>query len=276
MLLIKKKPVTPSERHTVLLDRSDLSKGKPLKEKTASFKNKAGRNNQGKITVYTKGGGHKKKYRQLDFERKKLSGIVEAIEYDPYRTGNIARIYCSEKKHHYILAPKGLEVGHFVQTFTESTNEIVFKIGNVYRLKDLPLGLFVHNFSFLAGQQGKIARAAGTFGQIISKNDKYCRVRLSSGEHRFFLLDTEATLGVVSNNLHKLTSLGKAGRSRWLNRRPIVRGVAMNPVDHPHGGGEGKTSGGRPSVTPWGFPAKGRPTRKKKSHRFIIKNKKNV
>ena len=163
-----------------------------------------------------------------------------------------------------------------MQTFTSLEEEIVFKIGNVYRLRDLPLGLFVHNFSFSTGQKGKIARAAGTFGQIISKNDKYCRVRLSSGEHRFFLLDTQATLGVVSNNLHKLTSLGKAGRSRWLNRRPIVRGVAMNPVDHPHGGGEGKTSGGRPSVTPWGFPAKGRPTRKKKSHRFIIKNKKNV
>merc|ERR1712188_44568 len=197
----------------------------------------------GKITIYTRGGGHKKKYRQLDFERKKLSGIVEAIEYDPYRTGNIARIYCSEKKHHYILAPKCLE--------------------------DLPLGLFVHNFSFSAGHKGKIARAAGTFGQIISKNDKYCRIRLSSGEHRYFLLDTEATLGVVSNNLHKLTSLGKAGRSRWLNRRPIVRGVAMNPVDHPHGGGEGKTSGGRPSVTAWGLPAKGRTTRKKKFHPLI-------
>ena len=186
MLLIKKKPVTPSQRHTVLLDKSNLSKKKPLKDKTISFKNKAGRNNQGKITVYTRGGGHKKKYRQLDFERKKLSGIVEAIEYDPYRTANIARIYCSEKKHHYILAPKGLEVGHFVQTFTSFEDEIVFKIGNVYRLRDLPLGLFVHNFSFSTGQKGKIARAAGTFGQIISKNDKYCRVRLSSGEHRFF------------------------------------------------------------------------------------------
>lgn len=276
MFLVKKKPVTPSQRHTVLLNKTDLYKGKPLKSKTVFTKNKAGRNNKGQITVYTKGGGHKKKYRQLDFERKKLTGVVEAIEYDPYRTSNIARIYCTEKKHHYILAPKGLEVGHFVKTFADKSEDLVFKIGNVYRLRDLPLGLFVHNFPFFTNQKGRIAKAAGAFGQIISKNDKYCRVRLNSGEHRYFLLDTQATLGVVSNNLHKLISLGKAGRSRWLNRRPTVRGVAMNPVDHPHGGGEGKTSGGRPSVTAWGFPAKGRSTRKKKSHRFIIKNKKNV
>jgi large subunit ribosomal protein L2 len=277
MLLKKKKPVTPSQRHTVLLDKSDLYKGKPLKNKTTFIKNKAGRNNQGRITVYTKGGGHKKKYRQVDFIRKNLSGIVEAIEYDPCRTSNIARVYCSlTKKHSYVLAPKGLEVGHYIQTFSGESKELVFKVGNNYSLQDLPLGLFVHNFSFSDGQKGKIARAAGTFGQIISKNDKYCRIRLSSGEHRFFTLETKAVLGVVSNNLHKLTILGKAGRSRWLNRRPIVRGVAMNPVDHPHGGGEGKTSGGRPSVTPWGQPAKGRPTRKNKSHRFIIKNKKNV
>jgi ribosomal protein S19 len=136
--------------------------------------------------------------------------------------------------------------------------------------------LFVHNFSFSPGKKGKIARAAGVSGQIISKNDKYCRIRLNSGEHRFFLLETLATLGTVSNSSHKLVSLGKAGRSRWLNRRPTVRGVAMNPIDHPHGGGEGKTSGGRPSVTPWGFPARGRPTRKKKLHHLILKKKKKM
>jgi large subunit ribosomal protein L2 len=275
--LIKKKPTTPSLRSTVLLKKNDLFKGKPLKDKTVSFKNKAGRNNQGRITVYTKGGGHKKKYRKLDFLRKNVSGIVESIEYDPFRTANIARIYCEDSKDHvYILAPEGLERGHFVKTFATSAEELSFKVGNVYSLKELPLGLFVHNFSFSPGKKGKIARAAGVSGQIISKNDKYCRIRLNSGEHRFFFLNTEASLGIVSNSSHKLTSLGKAGRSRWLNKRPTVRGVAMNPVDHPHGGGEGKTSGGRPSVTPWGFPTRGRPTRKKKLHHLIIKKKKNV
>jgi large subunit ribosomal protein L2 len=276
MTLQKKKPVTPSLRHTVLLEKSQLSKNKPLKDKTTFSKNKAGRNNQGQITVYTKGGGHKKKYRELDFTRKNVQGIVESVEYDPFRTANIARVFCKEKaQHFYVLSPEGLDKGHFVKTFGESSQEITFKVGNVYSLKDLPLGLFVHNFSFYPGRKGKIARAAGASGQIISKNAKYCRIRLNSGEHRFFALETKATLGVVSNSSHKLTSLGKAGRARWLNKRPSVRGVAMNPVDHPHGGGEGKTSGGRPSVTPWGHPAKGRPTRKKMLHHLIIKKKKN-
>eukprot|EP00622_Pseudochattonella_farcimen_P006927 FR742804.1.p1 GENE.FR742804.1~~FR742804.1.p1 ORF type:complete len:282 (+),score=-4.65 FR742804.1:21-866(+) len=275
MPLLKKKPVTPSLRHTVLLDKSHLSKSKPLKDKTTFLKNKAGRNNQGRITVYTKGGGHKKRYRELDFLRKGAQGIVESIEYDPSRTANIARVFCQEKtEHFYILSPEGLDKGHFIKTFDTSSQEITFKIGNVYLLRDLPLGLFVHNFSFSPGRKGKIARAAGAYGQIISKNAKYCRIRLNSGEHRFFLLDTTATLGIVSNGSHKLTFLGKAGRARWLNKRPSVRGVAMNPIDHPHGGGEGKTSGGRPSVTPWGFPAKGSPTRKKPLHHLIIKKKK--
>jgi len=276
MPLQKKKPVTPSQRHTVLLEKNQLSKSKPLKDKTIFLKNKAGRNNQGRITVYTKGGGHKKKYRELDFIRTETQGIVESIEYDPFRTANIARVFCQkEAQHLYILSPEGLNKGHFIKTFGASSQEITFKIGNTYFLKDLPLGLFVHNFSFSPGKKGKIARAAGASGQIISKNAKYCRIRLNSGEHRFFSLDTRATLGVVSNGLHKLIYLGKAGRARWLNKRPSVRGVAMNPVDHPHGGGEGKTSGGRPSVTPWGQPAKGRPTRKKKLHHLIIKKKKN-
>jgi large subunit ribosomal protein L2 len=257
-----------------LLSKKNLTKILPLKDKTIFIKNKAGRNNQGRLTIFTKGGGHKKKYRKISFNRTSLEGIVEAIEYDPYRSANIARIFCKKSYNHiYILAPDGLEQGHFI-TSQLNSKELSIKIGNLFYLRDLPLGVFVHNIPF-PNSKGGIARAAGTGAQLISKDDKFCRLKLRSGEHRLFPLLTEATLGVVSNPEHKLVSLGKAGRSRWLNRRPSVRGVAMNPIDHPHGGGEGKTSGGRPSVTPWGKLTKGQPTKKNKLNKLIVKKRKN-
>jgi large subunit ribosomal protein L2 len=272
--LISKKPTTPSQRHVLLLSKKNLTKILPLKDKTIFIKNKAGRNNQGKLTVFTKGGGHKKKYRKISFNRTSLEGIVEAIEYDPYRSANIARIFCRKSYSHvYILAPDGLEQGHFISSQLNS-KELSIKIGNLFYLRDLPLGVFVNNVPF-PNSKGGIARAAGTGAQLISKDDKFCRLKLRSGEHRLFPLLTEVTLGVVSNPEHKLVSLGKAGRSRWLNRRPSVRGVAMNPIDHPHGGGEGKTSGGRPSVTPWGKITKGQPTKKNKLNKLIVKKRKN-
>lgn len=272
-ILRSKKPTTPSQRHQLLLDRSSLDKVKILKNQSCFLKNRGGRNNQGRITAFTKGGGHKKKYRNILHKRDSLFGIVESIEYDPYRSANIARIFSLEKNlHFYILAPEGLKKGHFIKSHIEKKDDLRFKIGDFFYLKDLPLGVFVHNISF--ARKGGVARSAGCSAQIISKDDRYCRLRLSSGEHRLFFLHATATLGVLSNPLHKRVVLGKAGRSRWLNRRPSVRGVAMNPIDHPHGGGEGKTSGGRPSVTPWGKVAHGQPTQSKKYHNLIVKKRK--
>lgn len=271
--LVYKKPTTPSLRNQCLLDKSDLNKIKILKNKSFYIKNKAGRNNQGRLTVFTRGGGHKKKYRIISHKRSFLFGIVESIEYDPYRSANIARVFSEETtQHFYILAPEGLKKGHYIKSHVEKKIDLRFKIGDFYCLRDLPLGVFVHNISFT--RKGGVARSAGCSAQIISKDQSYCRLRLSSGEHRLFSLETTATLGTLSNALHKRVVLGKAGRSRWLNRRPSVRGVAMNPIDHPHGGGEGKTSGGRPSVTPWGKVAHGQPTRLKKYHSLIVKKRK--
>ena len=215
-----------------------------------------------------------KKYRQISFNRPFSEGFVESIEYDPYRSSNIARIFCQKSKEHfYILAPEGLESGHFISSEFDS-KDLSIKIGNLFYLKDLPLGVLVHNIPF-PNSKGGIARAAGTSAQLMSKDKNFCRLKLRSGEHRLFSLMTKVTLGSLSNSEHKLISLGKAGRSRWLNKRPSVRGVAMNPIDHPHGGGEGKTSGGRPSVTPWGKITKGQPTRKQKQNKLIVINRKN-
>jgi large subunit ribosomal protein L2 len=268
-LLKSKKPTTPSQRQELLLNLTNLEKVKPLKHRTCFIKNNAGRNNKGRITSFNRGGGHKKKYRILSSHHYSiLSGIVESIEYDPYRSANIARIFSEETKekfkisHFYILAPEGLKKGHFISSQLMS-KDFSYKIGNRFYLKDLPLGVFVHDIK-VPQKKGSIARSAGCGAQIISKDKNYCRLRLNSGEYRLFSLTTEVTLGIVSNSSHKLINLGKAGRSRWLNKRPSVRGVAMNPVDHPHGGGEGKTSGGRPSVTPWGKITRGQPTKKKK------------
>lgn len=266
MLLFKKKPTTPSLRHTLLIRDSGLVKSSnPLRSKTFVKHSQAGRNNDGRITVYTKGGGHKRRYRKVDFQRKGLRGIIESVEYDPNRSARIARVFSWETNTHtYILACEKLKRGNIVNDFSLiDKKKFSLKIGNSYCLDSLPLGSYVHNISFSLDGLSSIARAGGTFAQLIAKDSKFCRLRLRSGEERNFLGATIVTLGVVSNPLHRFKVLGKAGRSRWLGRRPSVRGVAMNPVDHPHGGGEGKTSGGRPSVTPWGKVAKGQPTRKK-------------
>jgi len=265
LFLEKKNPVTPSQRHSVLLKKNLLFNGKPLKKSTFFFKNKAGRNNQGKLTVYTQGGGHKKKYRALDFFNDPKIGIIESIEYDPFRTAHIARVYNSSKRtHKYILAPEGLKPGYFINFETNMDSRFKkFRIGSVYPLKELPIGSFVYNLPFFFKNCGKIARSAGNYAQIMSRGDSFCNIKLSSGAHKLFLKETKVSLGIVSNGNHRSINIGKAGRNRWLNRRPRVRGVAMNPVDHPHGGGEGKTSGGRPSVTPWGKPTHNYPTKRK-------------
>ena len=267
MSLLFKKPVTSSSRHVCLIKKTDLFKSKILKTQSIFLKNNAGRNNRGRLTSYHKGGGHKKRYRLVLFDRQNLSGVVESIEYDPYRSANIARIFSeSLNKHFYILSPQGLKRGHFINSQVKKS-EISFKVGNLFYLGSLPLGVFVHNVLFPQKRTG-FARSAGCSAQLISKDHKYCRVRLSSGQNRLFMLKTTATLGLISNPLKRQVVIGKAGRSRWLNKRPVVRGVAMNPIDHPHGG---KTSGGRPSVTPWGKLTKGQPTRKQKFNKFFIK-----
>lgn len=211
--LVYNKPITPSSRHQCLLDRSQLNRIKILKNQSLFIKNKAGRNNQGHLTVFTRGGGHKKKYRIVSHKRDFLFGVVESIEYDPYRSANIARVFSIEMNlHFYILAPEGLKKGHSIQSHIQTKTNLRFKIGDFYFLKDLPLGVFVHNISFI--RKGGVARSAGCSAQIISKDKTYCRLRLSSGEHRLFLLNTTATLGSLSNSMHKRVVLGKAGRSR--------------------------------------------------------------
>lgn len=268
--LKKNSPVTPSSRFTVRLTRKHLTKVKfPLKASTFGLPKKSGRNNQGRITVFTKGGGHKKSYRNILQNRALLQGVVESIEYDPNRTADIARIYSWEdKQHHYILSPQKLKRGNVISSILKDSS-LPLRIGNVYTLKDLPLGVSVYDIPFPYSDR-KAARSAGCRAILVSKSSSFCRVKLNSGEFRLYPIDTVVCLGAVSNPLHQLTSLGKAGRSRWLGRRPSVRGVAMNPIDHPHGGGEGKTSGGRPSVTPWGKITKGQPTRKKKKNKYRI------
>lgn len=260
------KATTPSQRHTVLLNNKQLNSKKTLSKLIKGFKRAHGRNNQGKITAKHRGGGHKRKYRIISFKRNNIKGIIQSIEYDPNRSANIASIE-NEGKSLYILAPEGLSVGDWV----ESGENAPIKVGNSLLLKNLPLGSIIHNISLKPYKGGQLARSAGTSAQLLQKNyGKYAKIRLSSGEQRLISLDCEATLGVVSNIDHKNIKIGKAGRNRWLNKRPKVRGVAKNPVDHPHGGGEGKTSGGRPSVSFTGRITKGKPTVIKKN-KYIIK-----
>lgn len=262
------KPVTPSLRHLKILNRmKELSFNSPLKDKIFSKKNSAGRNNQGQITVYNRGGGNKKLFRKIDFVRSNLKGVVEKIEYDPNRTAYIGRIFDYLKKtHSYIIASSKLKRGDFIQSGENSP----LKEGNSLPLCKIPIGFLIHNLSIRSNCNGQFIRSAGTYGQIIQKDFTYARIKLPSGEQRLVSINNFATLGVVSNLNHRYTVIGKAGRSRWKDNRPVVRGVAMNPVDHPHGGGEGKTSGGRPSVTPWGKPTKGQPTSKSKRNNFYI------
>ncbi len=274
MALRSLKPVTPSQRHTVLVNRSDLWKGDPVKSLTKGKAKTGARNNNGRITVRSRGGGARKVLRDVDFKRKKhgILAVVERIEYDPNRTAYLALLKYEDGVVSYVLAAEGMTVGQAV----ESGDAVDIKPGNCMRLKNIPTGTMIHNVELRAGKGGQMARSAGASIQLLGKDDKYAQLRLASGERRMVEVDCFATVGVVSNTDHKNTSLGKAGRSRWLGRRPHVRGVAMNPVDHPHGGGEGKTSGGRHPVTPWGKPTKGKRTRNNKRTDYLIIRRRNA
>ncbi|MGJ0504000.1 MAG: 50S ribosomal protein L2 [Methylocystis sp.] len=268
------KPVTPSLRQLVIVDRSELYKGKPVKTLTEGKTSKGGRNNYGRVTVRFRGGGHKQAYRIVDFKRRKLDvpGKVERLEYDPNRTAFIALVRYADNELAYILAPQRLAVGDEVI----AGNQVDVKPGNAMPIANIPVGAIVHNVEMKIGKGGAIARSAGTYAQIVGRDQGYVIVRLNSGEQRLVHGQCFASIGAVSNPDHMNTSIGKAGRSRWLGRRPHNRGVTMNPIDHPHGGGEGRTSGGRHPVTPWGKPTKGKKTRTNKStDRFIVSSRHN-
>jgi large subunit ribosomal protein L2 len=262
------KPVNSSTRQLIQVDFSELSKVKPNKVLTQGLSKNGGRNHHGRLTSFRKGGGHKRKYRLIDFKRTDLvKGSVNAISYDPNRSAFIAEIQSINNKFFYILAPNGLKIGDIV----ESGQDVPKRIGNTLPLKSIPVGTLIHNIELKPGAGGKYARAAGSFATLLQHVDEnYALVRLKSGEQRLVPINCCASIGVVSNSDHQNVSLSKAGRSRWLGRRPVVRGVAMNPVDHPHGGGEGKTSGGRPSVSPWGKLTKGPRTRNPKKKNTLI------
>lgn len=273
MILKKYKAVTSSLRQLQRPIYPLLWKGKPEKTLTYGMTQSGGRNNLGRLTSYRQGGGHKKKYRVISYIRYNLpASIVKRIEYDPNRSAYIALV--EDVKTHtlrYIIAPIGLKIGQVIS----SGNDVDISVGNALPLRHIPVGTIVHNIELLKCKGGKLCRSAGTFASLLQKNeDGYAMLRLSSGEYRLVNLDCWATIGTVSNEDHKNRQLGKAGRARWLGKRPVVRGVAMNPVDHPHGGGQGKTSGGRPSVTPWGIPTKGYITRHNKlTNKYIIKRR---
>jgi large subunit ribosomal protein L2 len=272
MALKKYKPVTPSTRQLVLVDRSALYKGKPVKGLTEGLTSSGGRNNYGRVTARFQGGGHKRAYRIVDFKRRKLgvTGTVERLEYDPNRTAFIALVKYEDGELSYILAPQRLAAGDQVVA-AESAD---VKPGNAMPLSAMPVGTIVHNVELKPGKGGQVARSAGSYAQLVGRDQGWAILRLNSGEQRVVHGSCFATVGAVSNPDHGNVNLGKAGRKRWLGKRPHNRGVAMNPVDHPHGGGEGKTSGGRHPVTPWGFPTKGKKTRKnKRTERFIVSSR---
>jgi large subunit ribosomal protein L2 len=256
------KPVTPSLRQLVQVDRTGLWKGKPVKALTEGLIKTGGRNNLGRITVRHHGGGHKRRYRLVDFKRRKLGvgAVVERLEYDPNRSAFIALLRYDDGEQAYILAPQRLNVGDRVI----ADDRIDVKPGNAGPLKNIPIGTIVHNIELKPGGGGQLARAAGTYAQLVGRDGDDAQIRLGSGEIRRVRAACMASIGAVSNPDHQNINYGKAGRKRWLGWRPTVRGVAMNPVDHPHGGGEGRTSGGRHPVTPWGKPTKGARTRRNK------------
>ena len=267
------KSYTKSTRGTVLVDRKNLWKGKSLKSLTIGKHSTGGRNNLGRITSRSKGAGHKQKYREIDFYRKKdnLKAKIERIEYDPNRSAHVALIKYEDGLMSYILAPNKIKIGD--EVVSGKNKEI--EIGNCMPLSDIPTGTDIHNIELYPKGGGKLARSAGSSAQISGKDENYCIIKLSSGEIRKIINTARATIGSVSNTDHQNIKIGKAGRNRWKGRRPSVRGVAMNPVDHPHGGGEGKTSGGRSPVSPWGQSAKGLKTRNNKlTNKFIILRRK--
>jgi large subunit ribosomal protein L2 len=269
MALKKFKPTSPGQRSLVLVDRSDLYKGKPVKGLTEGLRKTGGRNNTGRITSRRQGGGHKRRYRFIDFKRNAkfdVPATVERLEYDPNRTAFIALIRYEDGELSYIIAPQRLQVGDTVV----SGNRVDVKPGNAMPLANIPVGTIIHNVEMKPGKGAQIARSAGTYVQLVGKDQGYAQLRLGSGEVRLVRGECMATIGAVSNPDQQNAKLGKAGRSRWLGKRPSVRGVAMNPVDHPHGGGEGRTSGGRHPVTPWGKPTKGKRTRSNKKTDALI------
>jgi large subunit ribosomal protein L2 len=265
-------PTTPGQRSLVIVDRSGLWKGKPEKTLTEGLRGKGGRNNNGRVTARRRGGGHKRRYRVIDFKRNKFDvpATVERIEYDPNRSAFIALIKYEDGDLAYILAPQRVREGD--QVIAGASADI--KPGNAMPMQAIPVGTIVHNVEMKPGKGGQLARAAGTYAQIIGKDQGYAQLRLISGELRMVRAECMATIGAVSNPDQQNIKLGKAGRKRWLGKRPAVRGVAMNPIDHPHGGGEGRTSGGRHPVSPWGKPTKGKRTRSnKKTDRLIMRRR---
>lgn len=267
-------PVTPSLRGTVLIDRSELFKGKPVKQLTEGKSHSGGRNNHGRITVRFRGGGHKQSYRMVDFKRRKFNvpATVERLEYDPNRTAFLALLKYEDGELSYIIAPQRLKVGDTVV----AGEKVDIKPGNAMPLGAIPVGTIVYNIEMKPGAGGKIARSAGTYAQLVGKDAGYAQIKLMSGELRLVRGECIAAIGAVSNPDNQNQHLGKAGRSRWLGRMPHNRGVVMNPVDHPHGGGEGRTSGGRHPVTPWGKPTKGYKTRTNKRTSKLIVRRRNV
>jgi large subunit ribosomal protein L2 len=265
-------PTTPSQRQLVTVDRSTLHKGAPIKALTEGKSSSGGRNNHGRITAWHRGGGHKRRYRLIDFKRRKfgVAGTVERLEYDPNRSAFIALVRYADDELAYILAPQRLKAGDPVI----ADERVDVKPGNAGPLRNIPMGTIVHNVELKPGKGGQLARSAGTYVQLVGRDGDYAQLRLSSGEIRRVRAECMASIGAVSNPDHQNVNYGKAGRRRWLGRKPHVRGVAMNPVDHPHGGGEGRTSGGRHPVTPWGKPTKGARTRRnKKTTRLIVRSR---
>lgn len=273
MSLKKFKPTTPGQRHKIISDYKDITQRAPEKSLVKGRSKSGGRNNDGRMTMRYIGGGHKQKYREIDFKREKhgVPATVKAIQYDPNRTARIALLYYADGEKRYIVAPEGLKVGDTVVSGKEATPNV----GNALFLADIPLGTVIHNIELKPGRGGSIARGAGTYAQLNARDGRYAIVKMPSGETRMVLTTCLATIGSVSNSEHSLSVSGKAGRSRWLGRRPRVRGVVMNPVDHPMGGGEGKNSGGHPRSRN-GVPAKGYKTRSKKkySDKFIVEKRK--
>ncbi len=274
MAIRKLKPITPGTRFMSVPTFEEITKTTPEKSLTVSLKKSGGRNNLGRITSRHRGGGHKRKYRIIDFKRDKFNvpAKVFSIEYDPNRSARIALLHYADGEKRYIIAPDGLKVGDTVM----SGDNAEVKVGNAFKLKNMPLGSVIHNVELKPGKGAQLGRSAGTAIQLMAKEGKYAQLKLPSGEIRLVNLECMATFGAVGNSDHENVSLGKAGRSRWLGRRPHVRGVAMNPVDHPMGGGEGKSSGGGHPVSPWGQKAKGLKTRKtkKESNKYIVKRRK--
>lgn len=273
MALRKYSPTTPGQRQLILIDRRELWKGDSERDLTFGISKNGGRNNRGRLTSFNKGGGHKRKYRIIDFlrDRDGQKATVERIEYDPNRSAFIALVQYEDGSKAYILAPQKLSAGDVI----ESGAAADIKIGNALPLQNIPVGTIIHNVEMKPKKGGQLARAAGSYVQLVGKDVDMAQIRLRSGELRVVPLECRATIGAVSNPDRQNENQGKAGRMRWKGKRPTVRGVAMNPVDHPHGGGEGKTSGGRHPVTPWGKSTKGKKTRKNKfTSRFILRGRK--